>query len=256
MAFSPESRWTQGAPATTVDSAVVDAGLRAYMLRVYNWMSSGLVLTGIMALLVANTDLINLFYGKQVMASGRITYGATLLGYIAMFAPLGFVLVLSFGINKLSTTAAQALFWAFAAVMGISMSNIFLIYTGTSIATTFFVTAGTFAAMSIIGYTTQRDLTKMGSFLMMGLIGLILAMVVNMFLQSAMMGYVISAIGVLIFVGLIAYDTQRIKGDYISTIQHEGQDMAAKRSVYDALTLYLDFINLFQFLLSFMGRRD
>ncbi len=256
MAFSPESRWTQGAPATTVDAAVVDEGLRAYMLRVYNWMASGLVLTGLMAVLVANTGLIDLFYSKQILASGRMVIGPTMLGYIAMFAPLAFVLVLSFGVNKLSTTAAQALFWAFAAVMGISMSNIFLIYTGASIASTFFVTAGTFAAMSIIGYTTKRDLTKMGSFLLMGLIGLILASVVNIFMQSSAMSWVISAAGVLIFVGLIAYDTQRIKADYIGEIQHAGMDAAAKRSVYDALSLYLDFINLFMYLLRFMGRRE
>ena len=252
MAFVPDYRTY--APGAAADSAALDVGLRAYMLRVYNWMTSGLLLTGIVSYGVANTSLYGLFF--QRITTQRGTYESpTMLGYAAIFAPLVFTLVLSFGVNRLSRTAVQALFWAFAATMGASLASIFHVYVPGSIAQVFFITAGTFAGISIYGYTTKRDLTGMGSFLIMGLIGIIIASIVNMFLQSGMMQFAISVIGVLIFVGLTAYDTQRIKGDYIQYAYAEGSDGAKVRSVYDALSLYLNFINLFMLLLQLFGNR-
>lgn len=251
MAYSPDFRTY--APGPAASAAVLDAGLRAYMLRVYNWMCSGLALTGIVAYAVANTDLITLFYHQVQTPYGGYAVQPTGLGFIAMFAPLAFVMVLSFGINRLSRTTTQALFWLFAAAMGASLANIFLIYSGTSIARVFFVTAATFAGMSLYGYTTRSDLSRMGSFLMMGLIGVIIAMLVNLFLASTALQLAISVVGVLVFVGLTAFDTQRIKGDYVRHAYAEGTDLAAKRSVYDALSLYLNFINLFMLLLQIFG---
>jgi len=253
MAFIPDSRTY--APSATADTAVLDAGLRAYMLRVYNWMSSGLLLTGIVAYAIANTSLIDLFY-HQVATPRGIAIQPTILGYAAIFAPLVFTMALSFGVNRLSRSATQALFWAFAAAMGASIANIFLIYSGASIARVFFVTSATFGAMSLYGYTTKADLSKMGSFLMMGLIGVIVASLVNMFIGSTMLQFAISVIGVLVFVGLTAYDTQRIKGDYLQFAYAEGTDGAAKRSIFDALSLYLNFINLFMLLLQLFGNRN
>ncbi len=253
MAFIPDSRTY--APSATADTAVLDAGLRAYMLRVYNWMSSGLLLTGIVAYGIANTSLIELFY-RQVATPRGIAIQPTILGYAAIFAPLVFTMVLSFGVNRLSRSATQALFWAFAAAMGASIANIFLIYSGASIARVFFVTSATFGAMSLYGYTTKSDLTKMGSFLFMGLIGIIIASLVNMFIGSTMLQFAISVIGVLVFVGLTAYDTQRIKNDYQQYAYAEGTDGAAKRSVFDALSLYLNFINLFMIMLQLFGNRN
>jgi len=173
-----------------------------------------------------------------------------------MFAPLAFVLVLSLGVNRLSTTAVQALFWAFCGVMGASLTNIFLIYTSESIVRVFFITSATFAATSLYGYATKTDLSKFGSFLIMGLFGVIIASLVNMFVQSSALQFGISIIGVLVFTGLTAYDTQRIKSSYQQFAYAEGFDGAAKRSVYDALSLYLNFINLFMLLLQLMGNRN
>ena len=249
MAFRPDLRTVQSAGVAQTD--VVDAGLRGYMLNVYNWMASGLVLTGAVAYGFANTSLRDLLY--QTGIDGRLH--PTGLAMVAMFAPLAFVLVLSFGVNRLSRTAAQALYWAFCAVMGLSLANIFMIYTGASISRTFFISAGTFAAMSAWGYTTRTDLTKFGSFLFMGLIGVVLAMVVNMFLHSTGLQFIISIIGVLVFTGLTAFDTQRIKANYIQFAYADGADQAAKRSVYDALQLFLNFINLFMLLLQLTGNR-
>ena len=228
-----------GAVATGARSEAFDAGLRSYMLSVYNYMASGVLLTGIVALLFASSGL-----AYQILA------GPGILKYVIMFAPLAFVLVLSFGINRLSTVAAQALFWAYAAVMGLSLSSIFLVYTGTSIAQTFFATAAAFAGLSLWGYTTKKDLSGFGTFLIMGLVGLIVAMLINLFLKSTVMDLAISAIGVLLFAGLTAYDTQKIKSmyDYVA-----GTDMMGKSVVMGALSLYLDFINMFMFLLRFMG---
>lgn len=261
MALRPDYRFTTGAPGwgrvATADAAAVDAGLRAYMLRVYNWMASGLLLTGIVALLVVSVPAINgLFYEAVRTASGRVVMAPTLLFWIAALSPLAFMLVLMFGINRLSKGAVQALFWLFCICMGASLSNLAYRYTGESIAMTFFVTAGMYAAVSLYGYTTQADLTRMGSFLLMGLIGLIIAGIVNIFMQSSALQFAISVIGVLVFLGLTAYDTQRIKADYIEYAYAEGTEEAGKRSALDALALYLNFINLFQFLLQLVGVRQ
>lgn len=259
MSWSPETRAhgaTQTVPSAGVDAARLDTGLRKYMLGVYNYMASGLLLTGAIALLFATTPaLLQLLYAPVQTPAG-IVVKPTILAWAAMLSPLAFVMVLSFGINRLSKTAAQALFWAFSAVMGLSLTNIFLVFTGESIARVFFITAGTFAAMSIWGYTTQRDLTRMGAFLMMGLIGIIIAGVVNIFLGSSALQFAISVIGVLVFVGLTAYDTQRIKTDYVQYAYAEGTEIAAKRTVMDSLVLYLNFINLFMLLLQLFGQRQ
>ncbi|MBP6031625.1 MAG: Bax inhibitor-1/YccA family protein [Sphingobium sp.] len=228
-----------GATASAASHASYDAGLRSYMLSVYNYMASGVLLTGIVAMLFAASGL-----AYQILA------GPGIMKYIIMFAPLGFVLVLSFGINRLSTAAAQAIYWAYAAVMGLSLSSIFLMYTGTSIAQTFFATAAAFAGLSLVGYTTKKDLSGFGTFLIMGLVGLIVASLINIFLKSSVMDLAISAIGVLIFAGLTAYDTQKIKNMYAYVA---GTEMVGKSVVMGALNLYLDFINLFMMLLRFMG---
>jgi uncharacterized protein len=231
--------------------ASVDAGLRAYMLRVYNYMLVGLALTGAVAWLTANTPLVQVFY-NQVQTANGVAMQPNILGWIAMFAPLGMVLFLSFGMQKMSFATAQMTFWAYAAVMGISLSTILFLYTGTSIAMTFFVTAATFGAMSLWGYTTSRDLTGMGSFLFMGLIGLILASLANMFFHSTQLQFVVSVIGVLIFTGLTAYDSQSIKNMYFAG---DDGEVMGKKAIMGALRLYLDFINLFLYLLRFMGNR-
>jgi FtsH-binding integral membrane protein len=254
MAFSPDYRTYPSASAAT-SAAVLDAGLRAYMLRVYNWMSSGLLLTGIIAFGIANTDLINAFYPVVATPMGAVRQPSA-LAIISIFAPLAFVLVLSLGVNRLSRSTAQLLYWLFCAAMGASLTNIFLIYTHESIVRVFFITAATFAAMSIYGYTTKADLSRFGSFLMMGLFGIIIAGVVNIFLASSALQFAISVIGVVVFTGLTAYDTQRIKATYVQYAYAEGPDGAAKRSVYDALSLYLNFINLFMLLLQLLGNRN
>jgi len=261
MAFGPDTRFTTGAPGwgrtAAADAAAVDAGLRSYMLRVYNWMASGLLLTGIVAYVIASTpELMQLFWSVGRTASGARVVSPTILGWVAMLSPLAFVLVFTFGINRMSKGTAQLLFWLFAAAMGASLSNIFLRYTGQSIATTFFITSAMFAGISLYGYTTKADLTKMGSFMMMGLIGIIIASLVNIFLASSALAFAISIIGVVVFVGLTAYDTQRIKGDYVAYAYAEGTEGAGKRSVLDALGLYLNFVNLFQLLLSLVGNRQ
>lgn len=225
--------------ATVARSEAFDAGLRRYMLSVYNYMASGVLLTGIVALLFASSGL-----AYQILA------GPGILKYVIMFAPLAFVMVLSFGIGRLSTVAAQALYWSYAAVMGLSLSSIFLVYTGTSIAQTFFATAAAFAGLSLFGYTTKKDLSGFGTFLIMGVVGLLVASLINLFLRSSVMDLVISGVGVLLFAGLTAYDTQKIKSIYA---QVAGTDMMGKSVVMGALNLYLDFINMFMFLLRFMG---
>ena len=236
-------------PASSADT--MDAGLRAYMLRVYNYMLVGLGLTGVVAWATANTPLLNVFYSPVQTANG-VTVQPNILGWIAMLAPLGMVLFLSFRIQKMSFAAAQTTFWIYAAVMGLSLSTILLAYTGASIAMTFFITAASFGALSLYGYTTKRDLTGFGSFLFMGLIGLILASLVGMFFHSTQLQFVISVIGVLIFTGLTAYDSQSIKNMYY--VGDDGE-LAGKKAILGALRLYLDFINLFLYLLRFMGNR-
>ena len=241
MANWSDPRPTAGAAAASVgvQDAAFDAGLRKYMLSVYNYMASGVLLTGIVALMT-----FQLGYAEAIHSSG--------LRWIVGLAPLAFVLVLSFGLNRISTSTANTLFWAFAFVMGVSLSSVFVRYTGPSVATTFFAAAAAFAGMSLYGYTTKKDLSGLGTFLIMGVIGLLVAMVINLFLQSQTFHYVISFIGVLLFAGLTAYDTQKIKSlyDYVA-----GTDMMGKTVIMGALTLYLDFINMFTFLLSFMGER-
>ncbi len=256
MAYSPDYRTYPGAPGATASAAVLDAGLRAYMLRVFNWMTSGLLLTGIVAFGIAHTGLGDLFFHLEPNRYGQMVLRPTGLGLVSMFAPLGFVLVLSLGVNRLSKGTAQAVYWAFCAAMGASLTNIFFIYTMSSIGSVFFITAATFAAMSIWGYTTRTDLTKMGSFLMMGLIGIIIASLVNLFFASSALQFMVCIIGVVVFTGLTAYDTQRIKADYVQYAHAMGTDVAAKRSVYDALSLYLNFINLFMLLLQLLGNRS
>jgi FtsH-binding integral membrane protein len=225
-----------------VPRAARDAGLRSYMLSVYNYMTSGILLTGIVALLFANSGM-----------AQQVFFGGGILGWIIIFSPLLFVFAMSFGFNRMSTPTLQAMFWGFATVMGLSMSTIFLVYTGVSIAQTFFAVAAAFAGLSLWGYTTKKDLSGWGTFLIMGVVGLLVAMLINLFLQSSAMHMAISAIGVLLFAGLTAYDTQRIKSMYFHVA---GTDMMGKVVVMGALSLYLDFINMFQFLLSFMGSRE
>ncbi len=239
-----------GGMRPTVDTvAGYDEGLRSYMLSIYNYMASGVLLTGIIALLVANNQtLLDMFYTQKAGGLG----GPTILGWIAMLSPLALVLVMNFGVNRLSESSLKACFWGFAALMGVSMSTIFIRYTGASIAQTFFVTAASYAALSLYGYTTKRDLSAMGKFLIMGLIGLLVAMLANFFFKSGPLQLGINIIGTLIFAGLTAYDTQRLKNMYYEL---QGSAFIGKSAVLGALTLYLNFINLFQFLLSFMGDR-
>ena len=244
--FDPRMRTTGIDPAVSVGvpRAARDAGLRSYMLSVYNYMASGVLLTGIVALLFAP-------YARDVLVNAAGT-GMSLTGWLIILSPLGFVLVMNFGVARMQTRTLQLLFWAFAAVMGLSMSTIFIAYTGVSIAQTFFATAAAYLGLSLYGYTTKRDLSGLGTFLIMGVVGLLVAMLVNLFLQSSTMALLISGIGVLLFAGLTAYDTQRIKSMYAYVA---GSDMQGKVVIMGALSLYLDFINMFQFLLSFMGDR-
>ena len=238
---------------STSETHVIDEGLRAYMLKVYNYMASGILITGFVSLILFKLSVVTSADGSIAGLTniGNALYNSALM-WVVMLAPLGVVFYMSFGIRKMSAAKAQGTFWVFAALMGASLSSIFLIYTGASITRVFFITAGTFGAMSIYGYTTKRDLTKLGSFLMMGLIGIIVASVVNMFMRSTMMDFVISILGVLIFVGLTAYDTQKIKNMYLAS---DSGELIGKKAVMGALTLYLDFINLFIMLLRLFGQR-
>lgn len=235
-----------GAAATT---AAIDVGLRAYMLRVYNYMLAALALTGTTAWVIANTSLASLFFAVDPVTHA---YGLTLLGMVGIFAPLAFVLFLSFRIQQMSLATAQITFWLYSAVMGISIASILFAFTGESVARVFFITAATFGAMSLWGYTTKADLSGMGSFLFMGLIGIIIASVVNMFIGSSMVQWVVSVVGVIVFVGLTAYDTQKIKESY--SVSDDGT-IAGKKAVMGALRLYLDFINLFIMLMQLLGNR-
>ncbi|RYE01005.1 MAG: Bax inhibitor-1/YccA family protein [Sphingomonadales bacterium] len=233
---------TSAAPYAGVQADARDAGLRSYMLSVYNYMASGVLLTGIVSLLFAKSGMVYSMFSE----TGQMNA----LGWVAMLAPLGIVLVMSFGQARLSTAALQGLFWAYSLLMGVSLSFIFLVYTDTSIAQVFFATAAGFAGLSLWGYTTKRDLSGFGTFLIMGLVGIIVASLINLFLRSDAMAFVISVAGVLIFAGLTAYDTQKIKSlyDYV-----RGTDMVGKTVIMGALTLYLDFINMFLFLLRLFG---
>ena len=267
-----------GGSMSRAEAAAIDAGLRAYMLHVYNYMVLGLAITGLAALgiyLLAVTGSIeNAAYvlrGKGVLPatvgmavrSGDILL--TQIGYavffsplkwVIVFAPLGLVFLLSFGIERMRPATAQLVFWIYCALVGLSLGAIFLVFTHTSIVRVFFITAASFGALSLWGYTTQRDLTGMGSFLMMGLVGIIIASLVNMFLASSMLQFIVSIIGVLVFAGLTAWDTQRLKNDYIYGYASQGGEIAEKAAITGALSLYLNFINLFTLLLQLLGQRD
>lgn len=234
--------------ATTADAVQIDVGLRQYMLRVYNYMASGLLLSGIVALLVTNTGLQDVFF--RATETGRPGY--TGLGLIAVFAPIGLILAMSFGAQRMKASTLQALYWAFVTLMGVGLSTVLMIYTGASVIRVFFITAIAFASLSLYGYMTKRDLSAFGTFLIMGLVGLLIASLVNIFMQSTMMHFIISAVGVLVFAGLTAFNTQQIKNTYFHV---SGTGVAEHAAIMGAVTLYLDFINLFQFLLQFLGAR-
>jgi len=236
-----DPRFQTSVQTRTRDEAVIDEGLRAYMLRVYNYMAMGLGLTGVVAFAVSSSPaLMQAIFGSGLM-------------WVAILAPLAMVFFLSFRIHAMKPATAQAVFWLYAAANGVAFSILFIAYTQTSIARVFFITAGTFAALSLYGYTTKRDLSGWGSFLFMGLIGIIIASIVNMFMASSALHFAISVIGVLVFTGLTAYDTQQIKEMY-----YEGDEAgtATKKAVMGALRLYLDFINLFLMLLRLFGSRQ
>ena len=237
MANPIDRRYVTGAAAAAAD---IDIGLRQYMLKVYNYMTGGLALTGLVAFAVSQSPgMLHAIYGTPLL-------------WVVMLAPIGISFFFSMRLQKMSASSAQTLYWVFAALMGLSLSFIFLAYTGVSIARVFFITAGTFAGMSLYGYTTKRDLAGMGSFLFMGLIGLIIASLVNLFLQSSALQFALSVIGVLVFVGLTAWDTQRIKEMYSAG---DTSEVGTKKAIMGAFQLYLDFINLFVMLLQLMGNR-
>ena len=251
MAFGNEKTIYTG--SRTIDQAEFDAGLRAHMLRVYNYMASGLALTGIFAVIVAQMAAVTNDAGQIV---GLTSLGQSLFGsplkWVIMLAPLGLVFFLSARLHTMKQSTAQGVFWFYAALMGVSLATVLLAFTGASVARVFFITAGTFAGMSLWGYTTKKDLTGMGSFLFMGLIGIIIASIVNIFIGSSALQFGISVIGVLVFVGLTAYDTQSIKNEYA---EHLDEDTQGKLAISGALRLYLDFINLFLMLLTLFGDR-
>ena len=240
--FDPRTTTGGFDPAVSVGvpRAARDAGLRSYMLKVYNYMASAVLLTGIVAMLFAGSG-----YAQPVMTSP--------LRWLIILSPLAIVFAMSFGINRMKESTLQALFWTFAVLMGLSMSTIFLVFTGVSIAQTFFAVAAAFLGLSLWGYTTKKDLSGFGTFLIMGVVGLLVAMIINIFLQSTAMHLAISAIGVLLFAGLTAYDTQKIKSMYAYVA---GTDMMGKTVIMGALTLYLDFNNILHILLSFLGNRE
>lgn len=256
------------ATTTRTQDGVVDQGLRSYMLSVYNYMALGVALTGLVAYFVftqaitqdpalaAKSAAGGAFALKRGMYLTQfgVTLYATPLKWVVMLAPLAFVLVLSFGVNRLSAFASQLVFWAFAAVMGVSMSSIFAVYTHTSIAQVFFVTAAAFGSLSLYGYTTKKDLSGWGTFLFMGLIGIVIASLLNIFIKSSALMFAINVIGVLVFAGLTAYDTQRIKDTYYQVVGNT--ELVAKAAIMGALSLYLDFINMFMMLLQLLGNRD
>jgi len=253
MEFNKKGILDRAKETAQQSTTVTDEGLRAYMLKVYNYMATGVLMTGIIALITFKMSVVTDTSGSIVGLTqvGNAIYMSG-LKWLVMLAPLGIVFYMSFGINKMSAAKAQTTFWIFAALMGLSLSSILLVYTGMSITRVFFICSATFGAMSIYGYTTKRDLTKLGSFLMMGLIGIIIASIVNIFMKSSMMYFVISILGVLIFVGLTAYDTQKIKNMYAAS---DTGELMGKKAVMGALTLYLDFINLFIMLLRLFGQR-
>ena len=246
-----DRRYAQGTTVGRAETGVIDQGLRSYMLRVYNYMASGVAITGMVAYLTYMFAVVDSGAGLQLTPFGNLIF-ASAFKWVVIFAPLGMVFFLSARINSMSLGAAQYSFWVFAALMGLSLGSFFLVYAHASIARVFFISAASFGALSLYGYTTKRDLSAWGSFLFMGLIGIIIAMLVNLFLASSALQFAISVIGVLIFAGLTAYDTQQIKEMY-----YAGDDgtVAGRKAVMGALRLYLDFINLFMMLLQLFGDR-
>ena len=251
MAFGTEKQVYTG--TRTIDQAEFDAGLRAHMLRVYNYMASGLALTGIFSIVIAQLSAVTNDAGQIVALTnlGNTLFGSP-LKWVVMLAPLGMVFFLSARLHRMSQSTAQITFWIYAAMMGISLATIFIAFTGASVARVFFITAGTFAGMSLWAYTTKKDLSGWGSFLFMGLIGIIIASIVNIFISSSALQFAVSVIGVLVFVGLTAYDTQNIKNEYA---EHLDEETAGKLAISGALRLYLDFINLFIMLMHLFGDR-
>lgn len=240
-----ELRNYQSRAAQSPSAAMIDEGLRAYMLKVYNLMAMGLALTGVAAYATYQLAVSSPAFAQAI-------YGSP-LRWVVMLAPLAMVFFLSFRIHKMSVSTAQMTFWAYSAIMGVSLSSIFMIYTGGSIVQTFFVTAASFGALSLYGYTTKRNLSAMGSFLIMGLFGLIIASLVNLFLASSALDFAISVIGVFLFAGLTAWDTQQIKESYFEA---DSAETAGRKAIMGALSLYLDFVNMFLFLLRFLGNRE
>lgn len=252
MAFETDRRpLNSGYDATfgRADAAPIDAGLRQYMLRVYNYMASGLLLSGLVAFFVSQNDAARELFFK-VSETGRLGY--TGLGFVAILAPIGLILAMSFGAQRMKTTTLQACYWAFVALMGVGLSVILIAYTGASVTRVFLITAISFGGLSLYGYTTKRDLSAFRTFLVMGLIGLMVASIVGIFVASTMLQFVISVVGVLLFAGLTAYDTQSIKNQYLTV---RGSSMEDSSAVMGAVSLYLDFVNMFQFLMSLLGQR-
>jgi uncharacterized protein len=251
-----------GRAAGRVDSVAVDAGLRAYMLKIYNYMTIGLAITGFAALGVYMAAVTNdasqaaARIGSSYLTSFGVAMFISPLKWVFIAAPLVMVFVISFGVQRLKPATAQMLFWGFSALMGISLSSIFLVYTHTSIVRVFFITAASFGALSLYGYTTKRDMTAMGSFLLMGLFGVIIASIVNIFVASSALQFIVSVAGVLVFAGLTAWDTQRLKNEYVYNYAGAGGDAAERAAITGALSLYLNFINLFTLLLQLLGQRD
>ena len=246
-----DRRYAQGTTVGRTEAGVVDQGLRAYMIRVYNYMASGVAITGVVAYLIYAMSVEHTAAGLQLTSFGSFIF-ASAFRWVVIFAPLAMVFFISARMSSMSVSAAQIAFWIFAALMGASISSIFIVYSGESIARVFFITAASFGALSLWGYTTGKDLTGWGSFLFMGLIGVIIASLVNLFIGSTAVQFAVSVVGVLVFAGLTAYDTQRIKEMY-----YVGDDgtIAGRKAVMGALSLYLDFINLFMLLLQLFGNR-
>lgn len=235
-------------PISLPQTTTYDAGLRSYMLSIYNYMGAALIITGIVAILMSNSST---FLSAMYVMEGSNIKGMKPLAWLVTLAPIGLAILLGFGLQRMSLATVQISFWGFAVVMGLSLSSIFLTYTGTSVARVFFITAATFGSMSLYGYTTKRDISGFGSFLMMGAIGLIIASLVNIFLQSSALQFALSIIAVLVFTGLTAYDTQKLKHIYYEMTNHN--EKIAKTIIMGALTLYLDFINIFMSLMHLLG---
>ncbi|MXV44169.1 BAX inhibitor (BI)-1/YccA family protein [Saccharibacter sp. 17.LH.SD] len=252
MAFNSDFRSAESQQG----QVAFDAGLRAYMLRVFNWMAFALVLTAVSAYAVVHTSLRGIFFRAHGLANGQIVMGPSIIGMVAIFLPLVFVMVLSFGVNRLSRSAAQGIFILYSVAMGISLSSILLAYTGASVVRTFLIAASLYSAVALWGYVTNRSLSGFGMFLFMGLVGLMIAGLVNMFIPTSFMTTAISFVGVLLFSGYTAYDTQRIKMSYLQYMGAYSADDIGKLSIYDALSMYLNFVNLFQSLLQFVGVRS